>query len=194
MLRKTKDGGFERQDSEGKWVPVSADEARAASSVGVAPEPVAEVESVSSMIDSLVEEIHSGNGQAEVSTVAEPEVVAPATGEAETPSSQDGNGEESGNGTVLDTESVPGDFDLEVPGLVSGDSGRSSRGFKTVRERLKENARRRREPRKVEVSGSSALVSGPAKKEGTEKRQAARAQARLEAGKSAGDQAVRGQR
>jgi len=191
MLRKTRDGGFERQDSDGKWVAISPEEAGAATSgTAVAPEPAFDEGSVATMIDSLVDEL---NGS---STVAEPEeplrdyakiedqerAEIRAADEAAPPPVSE----------VIDTESVPGDFDLEVPGLVSGDTGRSSRGFKTVRERLRDAAKKRREPRKVEVGSSAARVVGPAKSEGTERRQQKRATERLEAGKASGAQGSEG--
>jgi len=176
MLRKTKDGGYERQDAQGVWVPVPEGEAMAAVAVSsVAPEPEVDEADVGQMIDSLVDELNGANGT------------------AETPS-QDYTTQDAADGrsiedlkpeAVIDTEpaSAPGDFDLEVPGLVSGDGSRGSRAFQTVKERLKANARKRREPRKVEVGSSAARVTGPARVEGTERRQAVRARERLEAGK-----------
>ena len=188
MLRKTKDGGFERQDSDGNWQPVSAEEARAASS-GVSPEPQVDEGSVATMIDSLVDEMTNGAEKpsveeavrvAEVSQAVDPET---PTAQADAIPGYDGPVVELG---TVDVTPADGDFDLEVPGLVSSDTGRSTRGFKTVRERLKENAKKRREPKKVEVGSGAAKVSGPAKVEGTERRQEKRARERLEAGKSAG--------
>lgn len=186
MLRKTASGTFERQESDGTWVPVTPEEARAATA-GAAPEPQVEEGGVATMIDTLVDELHgdgSQNGHQQNGTVeAEPQL-----SESEKLAAHEefaGKVDEPPTG-VVDTESVPGDFDLEVPGLVSSDTGRSSRGFKTVRERLKENAKKRREPKRVEVGGSAAKVIGPAAREGTERRQQRRATERLEAGKSAG--------
>src|SRR5215831_1870808 len=185
MLRKTKDGGYERQDAEGKWVPVPAEEALAASSgVSVAPEPEEDTEDVGQMIDSLVDELNGANGAA-----ATPPVEAAIPG-------YDGPVVELGTVEIpaIDTESAPGDFDLEVPGLVSTDSGRSQRGFQTVKERLKANARKRREPRKVEVGSSAARVVGPAKGEGTERRQQLRTRERAEAGKKVSEEIAARQR
>lgn len=180
MLRKTKDGGYERQDSDGNWTPVSAEEARAAST-GVAPEPQVDEGGVATMIDALVDEMANGTSTVVEQPGVEVASASEALGLAEAPATV-----EVAAGEVLDTTPVDGDFDLEVPGLVSGDSGRSSKVFKTVRERLKDNAKKRREPKRVEVSGAAAKVSGPAKAEGTERRQQRRAQERLEAGKSVG--------
>lgn len=184
MLRKTKDGGFERQDSDGNWQPVSAEEARAAST-GVAPEPQVDEGGVATMIDTLVDEMHGqANGRSDGPPAAQ---VSVEEAPPETAPVAVGSGTEAATAPAeLDTESAPGDFDLEVPGLVSSDSGRGTRGFKTVRERLKENARKRREPRKVEVGSGAAKVQGPAAREGTERRQEKRARERLEAGKSSG--------
>jgi hypothetical protein len=190
MLRKTKDGGFERQDSDGNWTSVTAEEARAASTGGVSPEPQVDEGSVATMIDSLVDEIHGANG---ASTVAEAPTVSTGAERAADGTAIPGyDGPLVELGTVDLTPAADWDFDLEVPGLVSGDTGRSSKVFKTVRERLKENAKRRREPKKVEVSGASARVTGPAKVEGTERRQERKARERLEAGKSAGTGRVDG--
>jgi hypothetical protein len=57
--------------------------------------------------------------------------------------------------------------------------------FRAVRERLKDNAKKQ-EPKKVEVGAAAAKVVGPARTEGTERRQQRRATERLEAGKSTG--------
>ena len=190
MLRKTKDGGYERQDAEGKWVPVPAEEALAASSgVSVAPEPEVDQADVSQMIDSLVDEL---NGS---STVAEPE--EPLRDYAKIEDQERAEiraADEAAPPPAIDTESAPGDFDLEVPGLVSTDSSRGSRGFQTVKERLKANARKRREPRKVEVGAAAARVSGPAKGEGTERRQQLRTRERAEAGKKVSEEIAARQR
>lgn len=190
MLRKKNDGTYERQDSDGNWQPVSAAEALASVGSPIAPEPEVEESGVATMIDSLVDELNGKdhdtglpistetNGTSTVDVQAQqgllPDNIKAEAG-IEAPASGD-----------LDVESAPGDFDLEVPGLVSGDKGRGTKAFQTVKERLKANARKRREPRKVEVGASAAQVVGPAKSEGTERRQARRAQERLEAGKNAG--------
>jgi hypothetical protein len=172
MLRKTSSGSIERQAADGTWQPVAPD----------APE--VEETGVATMIDTLVDEMH--NGKAEVP--AEPEV---ALTEDEKLAAHEEFAGVALDPPVMDSvETAPGDFDLEVPGLVSGDTGRSSKGFKTVRERLKENAKKRREPRKVEVGAAAAKVSGPAKVEGTERRQQRRATERMEAGRSAGSTVV----
>jgi len=185
MLRKTKTG-YERQDSDGNWQPVTEGEALAATAAtAVAPEPEVDADGVTSMIDDLAAELNGGTVKtpsveeavrvAEVSQAIDPE----------TPALQ----------SDIDVTPAPGgDFDLEVPGLVSGDTGRSTRGFKTVRERLKENARKRREPKRVEVGAAAARVQGPAAREGTERRQQRKATERLEAGKQVSDGAVKGQR
>lgn len=206
MLRKTSAGTYERQDSEGNWQPVSAAEALAASSGAVAPEPVADEAGVATMIDSLVDELHADqNGAptveeivevAQVSQQIDPETptlqsdVEVGLSEAEKLAAHEqfaGRIGEPEPPATVDVEPAPGgDFDLEVPGLVSTDSARSQKGFQTVKERLKANARKRREPRKVEVGASAAQVVGPAKGEGTAVRQSRRARERLEAGKTAG--------
>lgn len=192
MLRKKNDGTYERQDSDGNWQPVSAEEALAASGssgggTAVAPEPVADQGDVATMIDSLVDELNGANGKTEVvsderfnSTEELQAAGIPGTVDVQ---AQQGLLPDNLN-PVIDTEAAPGDFDLEVPGLVSGDKGRGTKAFQTVKERLKANARKRREPRKVEVGASAAQVVGPAKSEGTERRQARRAQERLEAGRN----------
>ena len=174
MLRKTKDGRFERQDASGAWVAVSAEEADPA----LQERP--DGSGVATMIDDLVAEMHNGVGPGAPEIPNQPvQEQAP-----QTPSAASAD-------EAMDVEPVAGDFDLEVPGLVSGDSGRSSRGFKTVRERLKDAAKKRREPRRVEVGAAAAKVTGPAKSEGTEKRQQRRATERAEAGKKV-DEAVAG--
>lgn len=185
MLRKTKTGTYERQDSDGNWVPVTAEEALAAATGGHG-EPQVDEGSVATMIDSLVDELHGDqNGKTEEAPILLAADRALTEDEKQAAHEAFAGAMDDPPATV-DVEPVPGDFDLEVPGLVSGDTGRSSKGFKTVRERLKENARKRREPRKVEVGAAAAKVSGPAKAEGTERRQQRRATERLEAGRSTG--------
>ena len=182
MLRKKADGTYERQDSDGNWQPVSAEEAGVAtSSRGVAPEPSVDEGGVATMIDTLVDELN-GASEPTLPNVDEIVQVAQVSQEADPESAA----LQSDVAPVLDTEPAPGDFDLEVPGLVSGDKGRGTKAFQTVKERLKANARKRREPRKVEVGSSAAQVSGPARREGTAQRQASKATERLEAGKNSG--------
>ena len=184
MLRKTSSGGYERQDSDGNWQPVSAEEARAATATsGVAPEPVADQGDVATMIDSLVDELNGKDHDTGLPMAETEPVLLVATDPPITPEIAQA-ATDALNAAMAEPETAPGDFDLDVPGLVSTDSSRGTKGFQTVKERLKANAKKRREPKRVEVGASAAQVVGPARKEGTAARQSRKAQERLEAGKA----------
>jgi hypothetical protein len=124
MLRKTSSGTYERQDSDGNWVAVTAEEALAASS-GAHGEPQVDEGSVATMIDTLVDELHAdANGTTEV----EPEPEVGLTEDEKVAAHEEFAGVMDEPPVSLDTEAAPGsDFDLEVPGLVSGDTGPGNR-------------------------------------------------------------------
>jgi hypothetical protein len=85
-------------------------------------------------------------------------------------------------GTVVaevETE-VPGQDDWELPGLVSSDGSKGTKGQAGLRKRLQDRARGKRNgagngvAKRVEVGPRSARPVGPAVKEGTEARQVQR--------------------